>query len=177
MIKCNKCQRDFKDDRGLSVHVSTTHGAVVIGRPTVLDAEVVRKIEEIAALDGTIEEMALFVGVHRSTVYRWIEESKELKDRIETLRNRPVLLARRRAVEGITESYQNAMDYLKRKRRDEMGDQPEQVAPQTVNVYNLSQGEQQVAVQAFANLGLQLDEQDTDPSKHIAEKPSLTSEV
>lgn len=92
------------------------------GRPTDKTPEVVRKIEEAAAMDCSIEEMAFFANIHRATLYRWLKEDKEFSDRIEELKNTPFLLARQAVIKGIQDNYQNAMDYLKRKKRKEFGD-------------------------------------------------------
>lgn len=93
-----------------------------VGRPTKMTDEAIRKIEEVAALDGSVAEMAYYAGVHVDTVYNYLKENKEFSVRIKALRERPILLARQTAVKKITESYQNAMDYLKRKKRLEFGD-------------------------------------------------------
>ena len=92
------------------------------GRPTKRTPEVIKKIEEVAALDGSIEEMAYYAGIHRETLYQWLKEDKVFSDRIMELRERPVLKARQTVVARASESYSNAMDYLKRKRRLEFGD-------------------------------------------------------
>lgn len=92
------------------------------GRPTKMNDEVRKKMEEVAALDGTIEEMAYYCDVSRQTIYEWLKEDKVLSDRIERLRQRPVLLARQTINKRLTESYSNAVDYLKRKRSKEFGD-------------------------------------------------------
>lgn len=95
------------------------------GRPSEKTPEVIRKIEEIAALDGTVEEMAFFAGIHRATLYRWLEDDKELSDRIEALRQEPVLLARRTVVSAIKESPGIAMSYLERKKKNEFSPRQE----------------------------------------------------
>jgi len=93
-----------------------------MARPTKKTPEVIRKIEEVAALDGTIAEMALYGGVHPDSIYAWMAEDKKFSDRIQELRNTPVLKARNTVNEKMTESYSNAMDYLKRKKKKEFGD-------------------------------------------------------
>lgn len=80
------------------------------------------KIQEVAALDGSVEEMAYYCDVSRQTIYNWLEEDKVLFDKVERLRARPVLKARQTVNEKMTESYTNAADYLKRKKRKEFGD-------------------------------------------------------
>jgi hypothetical protein len=92
------------------------------GRPAKIDDEARRKIEKVAALDGSVEEMAMYAGVHRATLHRYLAENEDFRYRINELRENPVLAARQRAVSGVKESYQNAMDYLKRKRKAEFGD-------------------------------------------------------
>lgn len=93
-----------------------------VGRPTKFTPEVVRKIEEVAALDGSVEEMAYYADVNPDTIYHWLKTKPDFSERIEKLRAKPILLARQRVVKGISESYSNAMDYLKRKKKDEFTD-------------------------------------------------------
>ena len=80
------------------------------------------KLQEAAALDCTVEEMAFFCDVSRQTVYNWFKEDPELFDKVERLRQTPILKARKTVVDKLDESYGNSMDYLKRKRRTEFGD-------------------------------------------------------
>lgn len=93
-----------------------------MSRPTKLTDEVKSKMEYIAALDGSVEEMAFYCDVARQTIYNWLEADKDFLDRIERLRQRPILAARKRVVEGVEESYANAVDYLKKKRKKEFTD-------------------------------------------------------
>ena len=90
------------------------------GRPTKLTDEVRRKIEEVAALDGSVEEMAYYSGVHRTTLYNWLQEDKDFFDRIQELRERPVLKARQTIVKALDDP-QYAHKYLEKKRRKEFG--------------------------------------------------------
>lgn len=80
------------------------------------------KIEEVAALDGTVEEMAYYCDVSRQTIYNWFAADPEFFDRVERLRLRPILKARETINKKMSESYSNAIDYLKRKKRLEFGD-------------------------------------------------------
>lgn len=92
------------------------------GRPTKMTPEVIRKIEEVAALDGSVAEMAYYADVHVDTIYAYMAENKAFSERIAKLREKPVLMARQRVIKGVNESYSNAIDYLKRKKRLEFGD-------------------------------------------------------
>lgn len=91
-----------------------------IGRPTELTDEVIRKIEEVAALDGTVEEMAFFANVHRATIYRWLKEDKDFSDRIKDLRQRPFLKARQTIVKALDDP-NHAFKYMERKKKKEFG--------------------------------------------------------
>lgn len=95
------------------------------GRPTVMTDEVIRKIEEVAALDGSVEEMAYYAGIHRDTIYLHLKTDPEFSDRINALRERPVLKARQTAIAKMNESYSNAMDYLSRKKKLEFSTRQE----------------------------------------------------
>lgn len=90
------------------------------GRPTKLDDEVRRKIEEAAALDASVEEIAFYAGVHRATLHRWLQEDEGLRDRIQELRERPILKARQTITKALDDP-NYAFKYLERKRRKEFG--------------------------------------------------------
>lgn len=92
------------------------------GRETLLTDALRVKIEEVAALDGTVEEMAYYCDVSRQTIYNWFAADRDFFDKVQRLRERPVLMARQTINKRMTESYANAADYLKRKRRKEFGD-------------------------------------------------------
>ena len=104
--------------------MKTTQGEMrkKVGRPSVDTPELRQKIEEVTALDASIEEVAFYAGISRETYYQIIKKDKEFSDRLVALRNKPVLKARQTAIQKLGESYQNAMDYLKRKRKFEFGD-------------------------------------------------------
>ena len=68
---------------------------------TKLSPEVVNKLEEVFALDGTVEEACFYAGISRQTYYVWIKNNKELHDRFEELRQRPFLKARQTIVKNL----------------------------------------------------------------------------
>lgn len=117
------------------------------GRPTVMTPEILRKIEEVAALDGSVEEMAYYAGIHRATLYRWLNDNEELRDRIDELRERPILKARQTIV-GALDQPDHAFRYLERKRAKEFMPQskinhgggvtltPGQITPEVEDVKN-----------------------------------------
>ena len=93
------------------------------GRPSEFTDEVVKKLEEAFSIDATVEEACFYADISRQSYYNNVKEGTALFDRFKALRERPVLLARQTAVSKITESYANAIDYLKRKRKDEFSEQ------------------------------------------------------
>jgi len=89
-----------------------------MSRPTVRTPEVIRKIEEVAAMDGTVEEMAFYADIHPDTLYSWMKDDKELSDRIDALRQRPFLKARQTLIKNL-DTFENAMKYMERKKKKE----------------------------------------------------------
>lgn len=85
--------------------------------------EAVVKIKEVAALDGSVEEMAYYVGVSKQTIYNWFESDRELLDEVTRLRERPVLLARQTIVRSLSDA-NHAFRYIERKK-------PKEFAPHT----------------------------------------------
>jgi predicted DNA-binding protein YlxM (UPF0122 family) len=92
------------------------------GAPVKLTDENIVKLRELAELDASIAEMAYYCNVTKQTIFNWFERNPDLFDEIERLREKPILTIRRTVIEKANESYSNAVDYLKRKRKDEFGD-------------------------------------------------------
>jgi hypothetical protein len=72
----------------------------------------------VAALGGNIEEMAIYGGIHRDTLYAYLKQNPEFSDRIEALRLRPILKARITVINSLSEP-PHAQWYLERKARKE----------------------------------------------------------
>jgi hypothetical protein len=96
-----------------------------VGRPSEMTVETVNKLEEVFAIDGTVEEACFYANISRQTYYTWVKNNPELLDRFEALRQKPVLKARQEVMKGLN-CYQNAMDYLKRKKKLEFSERIEQ---------------------------------------------------
>ncbi len=91
------------------------------GRPTAMTEKVLRKIEEAAAMDCSINEILLYADIDKTTYYTYLHQHPNFSERIERLRDTPVLAARATVVKLMRKgkSYGNAMDYLSRKRKKE----------------------------------------------------------
>lgn len=94
------------------------------GKFTKLTDETVKKLEEVAALDGTVEEMCFWAGISKQTYYNWINSDEKLKERMDALRQRPFLKARQTIVKSLDQP-QHAFEYMKRKKKDEWSDRQE----------------------------------------------------
>lgn len=90
------------------------------GRPTVMTEEVIGKIEQVAALDGSVQEMALYAGVDYTTVYDYLNKNEAFAKKIALLRETPVLKARQTIVRALQDPAY-AFKYVEKKRRKEFG--------------------------------------------------------
>ena len=95
------------------------------GKFTKLTPETVNKLEEVFALDGTIEEACLFADISRQTYYNWIKDNKDMEERFDILRQTPFLKARR-TIEKSLDNPQYAFEYMKRKKKNEFSERLEQ---------------------------------------------------
>jgi hypothetical protein len=86
--------------------------------PSKKTPETVKKIEEAAALDASMEEIAFYAGISKQTLYDWLKDDPDLRERVDALRQKPVLKARQAVVRGLDDPG-TALKYLERKRRDE----------------------------------------------------------
>ena len=93
-----------------------------IGRPTVMTPDTIAKLENVFAIDGTVEEACSYADISPNSFYDYLKINPDFSKRISQLREKPVLKARQTAVTKLGESYSNAMDYLKRKKKHEFGD-------------------------------------------------------
>lgn len=94
------------------------------GKYTKLTPETVNKLEEVFALDGTIEEACLFADISRQTYYNWIKDNKDMEERFDILRQTPFLKARR-TIEKSLDNPQYAFEYMKRKKKNEFSERLE----------------------------------------------------
>lgn len=97
------------------------------GKFTKLTDDVVKKLEEIFLLDGTVEEACFFAGISKQTLYNWFKENPKMQERMDALRNEPFLKARRTIVKNL-ENPQYAFEYMKRKKKDEFSERAELTA-------------------------------------------------
>ena len=87
-----------------------------------LTPEAIQKLEQLYSLDASLGEMCSYLDVSDQTIYNWEKANPELFGRLQRMRDKPTLKARQTVITKATESYSNAMDYLKRKKKIEFGD-------------------------------------------------------
>lgn len=91
-----------------------------MGRPTVMTPKVIEKLEEAFAWGCTDIEACLWADIATPTLYLYQEKHPEFIERKASLKERPVLLARKAVVNAIKKGDRiTAMQYLERKRKDE----------------------------------------------------------
>lgn len=87
-----------------------------------LPESVVKKLEQVYQLDCTVDEIAYYLDVSRQTIYNWKIDFPDIFDRLERLRQRPVVLARESVMKGVANDPKLALEYLKKKKSDEFMD-------------------------------------------------------
>jgi hypothetical protein len=90
------------------------------GRPSEMSAVRVKKLEEVFAIDGTVEEACFYADISKQTYYNWLEKNPKLVDRFKALREKPILKARRTMIKSLEEPT-HAKWYLERKKKKEFG--------------------------------------------------------
>lgn len=94
-------------------------------KPKLDNPETVRKLEEAFALDCSIDEACFYANISKPTYYDLIKYKPNYLTRFESLRNKPVLMARQEVVKGFKWNPDLALKYLERKRKDEFSTKQE----------------------------------------------------
>lgn len=89
-----------------------------VGRPTVMTETMVKKLEEAFAFGATDAEACFYAGITKQTLYSYQKKFPEFVDRKEALKQRPILLARKKVVDEIEADVKNAQWYLEKKAKD-----------------------------------------------------------
>jgi len=92
-----------------------------VGRPSAVTAAAISKLEEAFAMGCTDPEACLYAGISIHSLYRYQAEHPDFATRKHELKETPVLKARKRVVDEISNDTKAAQWYLERKRSDEFG--------------------------------------------------------
>lgn len=90
-----------------------------VGRPTVMTDDVLDKLRQAFLFGATKEEACAFADIGYRTLYDYIAKNPEFSQEIEKWQRFPILLAKRKVVNEITEDVKNAQWYLERKTKAE----------------------------------------------------------
>jgi len=96
-----------------------------VGRPSVMTADVIRKLEDAFSIGASDREATFYAGIAMSTLYDYQTAHPEFVERKEALKEKPIMLARQTVVKAITTDPKMAMEYLKAKKRDEFASRQE----------------------------------------------------
>lgn len=104
------------------------------GRPTVMTAETVQKLEYGFLKGLTDEQCCLFVGISKQALYDYCHAHPEFTDRKELLKQQPSVKAKINIAEGIEKGDADLSKwYLERKNKDEFSTKQDVGLSGTVN--------------------------------------------
>jgi len=83
------------------------------------DEAVLEKLRQAFAIDATIEEACFYADIDPKTYYNWKNAKPEQFQKLEQLRNTPILAARQTLATAVKSDAQTALKYLERKRKSE----------------------------------------------------------
>ena len=90
-----------------------------VGRPTVINEEVIRKLEEVFAWGASVQEALMYADISNTTYYEFIQKNPQYKEKFKRLQEKPTLLARQSVINNMKEDGHLALKYLERKKKDE----------------------------------------------------------
>lgn len=91
----------------------------VMGRPTKMTPENVKKLEEAFAIGASDAEACFYADISKVTLYAYQKKNPDFVNRKEALKERPVLLARQTVLKAMETDPKTARWYLERKRKGE----------------------------------------------------------
>lgn len=91
------------------------------------EEEVLAKLEQSASLGCDVKEMCFYADISYSTFYKYLNKRPKIKERMERLREKPCLMARKTLIENIKTNPELALKFLERKKRAEFAPNPEVV--------------------------------------------------
>ena len=83
-----------------------------------LDENTVKKLEEAFAIGADVSAACFYADISRQTYYNWVNNDKKLKEKFDSLRERPVLKAYQTVAKNL-DNIETAKWFLERKRKNE----------------------------------------------------------
>lgn len=72
-----------------------------IGRPIKVDYKVMSKLEDALQYGATVSEACYYAGISRETFYKYFRNEEVFAKKMETARNKLLLIAKRNVADGI----------------------------------------------------------------------------
>lgn len=129
--------------------------------------EVIAKLEEAFAWGCTDIEACLWANIDARVLYLYQERNPEFIQRKEALKERPILLARKKVVEAIKDKPADAQWYLERKKKEEFSQRQEHTGADGKDLLGTTRDK----VKGF------LDDTSDIPDDGEAPAPGITEEV
>lgn len=95
--------------------------------------EVLIKLEGAFAIDANATEACLFAGISQETFYNYLEKHPEFRERMEQLKVRPILKARKAIVDDLG-NVDTARWFVEKKLPKEFGSSTNVVVPVQINI-------------------------------------------
>lgn len=95
------------------------------GRPTIMTPLTINKLEEAFALGASDLEACFYAGISHETLYSYQRDHPEFLERKESLKQKPILLARQTVVKSLKYNPEMAMRFLERKLKSEFSPRAE----------------------------------------------------
>lgn len=89
------------------------------GRPPAVTPEVIRLLEEAFAWGCSDREACVWAGISTTAFYEWQKKNKKFTERKETLKETPIMKARKAVVEALPSDPELSLKFLERKKKDE----------------------------------------------------------
>jgi hypothetical protein len=106
----------------------------LIGRPTVMTDEVIRKLEEAFMMDATDGEACAFAGIGETAYYDEKKRNPEFADRIHRAQQFPFMLAKKTVLNAMKDDDGAlALKWLKNRQRDRYHEKVEQEVKGTLD--------------------------------------------
>ncbi len=90
-------------------------------KTTKFTADTLKKLEEASSVRLSIKSVCAYAGISRDTYYRWMKDIKGLSDRLEDLREHPIMKAKRTIVSKL-DDVTVAFRYLEKEEPEEYGE-------------------------------------------------------
>ena len=103
-----------------------------VGRPPIINDEVMKKLEQCFSLGSSDLEACIFADISPATLYNYQKENPEFLERKQLLKEKPILKARNTIVKSLDDP-KIALEYLKAKCKSEFGQRMEITGPDGAN--------------------------------------------